>query len=297
MPTLPTEQQLEAVERRWQNLLKLAANPTVEAGQAANVAEASARDVTPLLAWVRAMQPGYALLGHCRRLLDQIADGRTGLAASQVAAGDLAQRITDEIGHPRPGPTCRCSGEPPLGPDLRAENAALAAKIQRLQAATIAALRRGDEACNQLAAALAKPNTSGCACQDATPCPEPAEGSEDILIAALTRNAATATRHQLTDQITAWVMPCHRAGLAARLATELVAARQDPAPQGPCNPMIVFDGDDVLLVCAVDGTTIIDLVLTRRWSALVSAVALHRCKTTATTPSESEEANGAADRT
>lgn len=53
------------------------------------------------------------LLGACRRHLDEIADPEGRYTAEAIrTAGDLAQRIVDEIGHP-------VTDEPALAPDFR----------------------------------------------------------------------------------------------------------------------------------------------------------------------------------
>lgn len=53
------------------------------------------------------------LLGACRRHLDEIADPEGRYTADAIrTAGDLAQRIVDEIGHP-------VTDEPALGPEFR----------------------------------------------------------------------------------------------------------------------------------------------------------------------------------
>lgn len=210
MPELPTAEQLAAAERRWNALRELATDPTVEADQAANVAEASARDVPQLLAWIRGMQPGYALLGHARRALDQVAANSDDAALREVAA-TIADRITDEIGHPQ-------TDEPALGPDLRAENARLFAKVERLKAAVAAALERGDRLTAELAAQA-----------DAPPCPcrhdaEPADGSVNVVVDALTTAAGVMSEERLAGQVAAWVAPCRLPVLAAHLAMSLRAA-------------------------------------------------------------------------
>jgi chromosome segregation ATPase len=71
------------------------------------------------------------LLGAARRVLD-LAAARMGLAwagdetrqeQTRAEAADIAQRITDEIGHP-------ATDEPALGPELRAEIARLTAELE-----------------------------------------------------------------------------------------------------------------------------------------------------------------------
>jgi hypothetical protein len=226
MPELPTAEQLAAVERRWSNVREVAAelagDPNVETDW--NVAVASADDVPQLLAWIRSMLPGYALLGHARRALDKAADRENGCTPeARVAAADMAQRITDEIGHP-------ATDEPALGPDLREENQRLAAKVERLKSGAVAALERGDK----LAAALDRARgelataqaAASCTCQDQDAGPEPSPESYDVVIGALVAAAPCASVDRMAKQIAAWVLPCRRAGLAAQLAMALFNARR-----------------------------------------------------------------------
>jgi hypothetical protein len=63
------------------------------------------------------------LLGVARMTLDLVAAGDpTRWDQARAEAGDVAQRIVDEIGHP-------VTDEPALGPELRAENARLTAEV------------------------------------------------------------------------------------------------------------------------------------------------------------------------
>jgi hypothetical protein len=76
-----------------------------------------------LAAELEQMRYERRLLGFSRRLLDECAE-HPGLGSTiRRDAADLAQRIVDEIGHP-------VTDEDALGPDLRAENARVAAELE-----------------------------------------------------------------------------------------------------------------------------------------------------------------------
>lgn len=252
MPELPTAEQLAEIEQRSDKCDEARSDGTSSAAYVAAWLAESANDVPQLLGWIRTMQAGYALLGHVRRLLDQIADRENGCAPEslRVAAFGLSERIVDEIGHP-------ATDEPALGPDLRAENQRLAAKVERLTSSTAAALDRGDKlaaaldrALTDLAAATvaaaANPEPSladaavqsmartesaaraaaGCTCQDQDAGPEPSPASYDVVISALVEYAPCASVDRMAEQIAAWVLPCRRAGLAAQLTMALFRARR-----------------------------------------------------------------------
>lgn len=248
MPELPTAEQLDEIEQRSDKCDEARSDGTSSAAYVAAWMAESANDVPQLLDWIRAMQPGYALLGHARRLLDEVADGREEPGLVKAAAANLADRITDEIGHPQ-------TDEPALGPDLRAENQRLAATVERLKTATVAALERGDKLAAALDSALAElgpaitaanPEPSladvavqsmarteaaaqaaaSCTCQDQDAGPEPSPESYDVVIGALVAAAPCASADRMAEQIAAWVLPCRRAGLAAQLAMALFRARR-----------------------------------------------------------------------
>lgn len=77
-----------------------------------------------LLGAVEQLRYERRLLGACRRHLDEIADpeGRYTVEAVKTA-GDLAQRIVDEIGHP-------VTDEPALGPEFRDRIAELERELE-----------------------------------------------------------------------------------------------------------------------------------------------------------------------
>lgn len=80
--------------------------------------------VHKLLAEVEQLKYERRLLGACRRHLDEIADpeGRYTVDAVKTA-GDLAQRIVDEIGH-------SVTDEPALGPEFRERIAELERELE-----------------------------------------------------------------------------------------------------------------------------------------------------------------------
>jgi hypothetical protein len=216
MPEIPTTAQLDEIEQRSRDYAAVCAGSAVNAHHAATVTAASADDVPVLLAAVRQLQYERRLLGVARMTLDLVAAGGPDRwEQARREAEDVAQRIVDEIGHPQ-------TDEPALGPDLRAENARLFAKVERLTTAVAAALERGD----RLTAELAERDTAQA---DAPSCPcrhdaEPADGSVNVVVDALTTAAGVMSEERLAGQVAAWVAPCRLPALAAHLAMSLRAA-------------------------------------------------------------------------
>jgi len=86
--------------------------------------ERVSRDLAETRAEAEQLRYERRLLGACRRHLDEIADpeGRYTVEAVKTA-GDLAQRIVDEIGHP-------VTDEPALGPEFRERIAELERELE-----------------------------------------------------------------------------------------------------------------------------------------------------------------------
>jgi len=91
--------------------------------------EASGERESELRAEAEQLRYERQLLGHARRILDDVAsESSAAFDRHRPAACDIAQRIVDEIGHPG-------TDEPALGPDMRSRIAELETEVEGLRRA------------------------------------------------------------------------------------------------------------------------------------------------------------------
>lgn len=121
------DRHLARVEEHWKSAQAALGDAGGDLDETAWTLRDAAVDVPTLLRLVRAMRPGYDLLGPARYLLDRVS-AATSLGDLAAASANVAQRIADEIGDPM-------EGEPALGPELREQVARLAVLNAKLKAA------------------------------------------------------------------------------------------------------------------------------------------------------------------
>jgi len=315
------DRHLARVEARWEAVRAGLGDPTRDADESARTAEAAAACIPTLLRLIRAMRPGYALLGHARRVLDDVAE--YGTSAQRAAAENLSQRIVDEIGHP-------ATDEPACGPELRdqvvrltAENARLRLKMARDEVAQphagwrTAVLRSAELAVDAGHEVTIVAPASGHMQISARRPGSYAALEIQIETLRRERRAQSATIVELRDL---WIAEQDRdhARLLADLSLRQVAdlkqqmdaersaawlprayqsrpltpeqersverneCRTDwPVMVQPCDPRVTADGDEMLVACAKNRDA--DPIFRGRgtWSALVAKVSTHRCTPTA----------------
>lgn len=128
-PSQPTDAELEEVRRKLDTVQDQAASVILTSAEQHSQVEETLQQRIAQLTYER------SLLGHARRVLDQVAESAWAQGDLATDAGSVAQRIVDEIGHP-------VTDEPALGPGYREQIAELEAKLEEMTRCRDSALRQ-----------------------------------------------------------------------------------------------------------------------------------------------------------